>query len=136
MSIPHLRTHEVVLAPGDILFYESSKCLHGRPKMFKGGWYSSIFIHYYPAVGWQETDHTMEAHYIVPPDWTEVRKEKKETPLKMVGTSFKEPMCPNAWCGTQNAVKWSKKGEDGWWIDPDGVSHSFKPKLFNADEEL
>jgi len=43
------RTHEVILAPGDILFYESSKCMHGRPKAFKGQWYSSIFIHYYPA---------------------------------------------------------------------------------------
>ena len=41
-------TNEVVLESGDMLFYESSKCLHGRPTRFKGKWYSSIFVHYYP----------------------------------------------------------------------------------------
>ena len=29
-------TNEVVLKSGDMLFYESSKCLHGRPHTFKG----------------------------------------------------------------------------------------------------
>lgn len=33
-------THEVLLTSGDILFYESSKCFHGRPRQFKGTWYS------------------------------------------------------------------------------------------------
>jgi len=33
------RTHEVILTPGDILFYESSKCFHGRPKRLDGEWY-------------------------------------------------------------------------------------------------
>jgi predicted 2-oxoglutarate/Fe(II)-dependent dioxygenase YbiX len=42
------RTHEVTLTPGDILFYESSKCLHGRPRPFNGSWYTSVFVHYYP----------------------------------------------------------------------------------------
>jgi len=45
-------TNEVVLESGDMLFYESSKCLHGRPKMFKGKWYSSLFVHYYPINDW------------------------------------------------------------------------------------
>jgi len=43
-------THEVILTSGDILFYESSKCFHGRPRKFNGSWYSSIFVHYYPKV--------------------------------------------------------------------------------------
>jgi len=42
-------TNEVVLESGDMLFYESSKCLHGRPKKFNGSWYTSVFTHYYPA---------------------------------------------------------------------------------------
>lgn len=46
-------TNEVFLESGDLLFYESSKCLHGRPKRFKGKWYSSLFVHYYPAVNWE-----------------------------------------------------------------------------------
>ena len=33
-------THEVILTSGDILFYESSKCFHGRPRKFNGTWYS------------------------------------------------------------------------------------------------
>ena len=33
-------THEVTLTSGDILFYESSKCFHGRPRKFNGTWYS------------------------------------------------------------------------------------------------
>jgi hypothetical protein len=37
-------TNEVVLESGDMLFYESSKCFHGRPHYFKGSWYSSIFV--------------------------------------------------------------------------------------------
>jgi len=41
-------TNEVVLESGDMLFYESSKLLHGRPRRFKGKWYSSIFVHYHP----------------------------------------------------------------------------------------
>ena len=40
----HGRTHEVILTPGDMLFYESSKCFHGRPRRFNGSWYSSVFV--------------------------------------------------------------------------------------------
>jgi predicted 2-oxoglutarate/Fe(II)-dependent dioxygenase YbiX len=47
-------THEVVLTPGDLLLYQSSKCNHGRPYRFRGGpdsWYTSVFVHYYPRHG-------------------------------------------------------------------------------------
>jgi len=57
-------TNEVVLESGDMLFYESSKCLHGRPKKFKGKWYSSIFVHYYPAENWKLDEREMESHYV------------------------------------------------------------------------
>ena len=39
-------THEVVLTSGDTLFYEASKCFHGRPIRFKGSWYSSVTSSY------------------------------------------------------------------------------------------
>ncbi len=48
-------TNEVYLESGDMLFYESSKCVHGRPRRFTGKWYSSIFLHYYPA-DWNVSD--------------------------------------------------------------------------------
>jgi len=54
----HGNTHEVILTPGDMLFYESSKLWHGRPKRLNGSWYSSIFVHYYPKHGWYVYDPT------------------------------------------------------------------------------
>jgi hypothetical protein len=58
----HGRTHEVTLTPGDVLFYESSKCFHGRPRRFSGSWYTSVFVHYYPRHGWFDVNHELEAH--------------------------------------------------------------------------
>merc|ERR1719235_505253 len=43
------RTVEVDLQPGQLLFYESAKCIHGRPRPLRGRWYSSLFMHYRPA---------------------------------------------------------------------------------------
>lgn len=37
-------TNQVYLEPGDILFYESSKCFHGRPQTFIGSYYASLFM--------------------------------------------------------------------------------------------
>ena len=41
-------TKEVVLQKGEMLFYESAKCLHGRPQLLNGDYYSNVFIHYKP----------------------------------------------------------------------------------------
>ena len=38
------KTNQVFLEPGDLLFYESSKCHHGRPQTFIGGYYASLFM--------------------------------------------------------------------------------------------
>lgn len=131
----HGRTHEVLLTSGDLLFYESSKCFHGRPQRFNGSWYSSIFVHYYPAnVGWQDTDHSMEAHYAVPPVWQNEPQphpsdDGDDVRLEMVGGGMRHPDCPNAWCpSTQNTVQWGGPGKDGYWIDPAGVRHEFHPQ--------
>jgi hypothetical protein len=123
------RTHEVVLAPGDILFYESSKCFHGRPRRFQGSWYTSVFVHYYPAnQGWEVVDHKLEGHYAVPPEWTLEPPEVKTQPrLEMVGTSLYEPDCPDGCCRCQQSVKWSGPGEEGVWISPDQKRHPFRP---------
>jgi hypothetical protein len=40
--------HSVVLEAGEMLFYESAKCLHGRMTKLRGKYYASIFIHYQP----------------------------------------------------------------------------------------
>lgn len=40
--------HYVNMKPGEMLFYESAKALHGRPQKLKGDGYSNIFIHFKP----------------------------------------------------------------------------------------
>lgn len=42
------RLHEVVMQPGDIVYYESARCLHGRNTPLKGGYYANLFTHYRP----------------------------------------------------------------------------------------
>ena len=124
----HGNTHEVILTSGDLLLYESSKCLHGRPHRFKGSWYSSVFVHYYPKYGWDDVDHTLEKHYAVPPEWNKDPTTQYEIPLKMVGTGMVEPTCPNEWCQTKYSKKWSGPGKEGILVTPGGEEVPFHPK--------
>lgn len=122
------QTHEVILKSGDMLFYESSKCFHGRPHKFNGSWYSSVFVHYYPKYGWAEIDHGRERFYAVPPHWNlQPPQQKYEIPLQMVGTSMKEPTCPNEWCATQHTIKWSGPAEEGFYTTPTFEKIPFHP---------
>lgn len=124
----HGNTHEVILTSGDMLLYESSKCLHGRPRRFRGSWYSSVFVHYYPKYGWTNVDHMLEKHYAIPPQWSEDPTTQYEIPLKMLGTGMMEPTCPNEWCQTKYSIKWSGPGKKGILMTPDGENDPFEPK--------
>jgi hypothetical protein len=44
------RLHEVLMEPGDVVYYESAKCLHGRnrPMMGQNAYYVNMFTHYRP----------------------------------------------------------------------------------------
>jgi len=42
------RLHEVVMEPGDIVYYESAKCLHSRNTPLESGTYINLFTHYRP----------------------------------------------------------------------------------------
>jgi hypothetical protein len=44
------RLHEVLMQPGDVVFYESAKCLHGRNRALRGdgAFYVNLFTHYRP----------------------------------------------------------------------------------------
>ena len=42
------RLHEVEMNEGDIVYYESARCLHGRMQPLKGGFYVNMFSHYRP----------------------------------------------------------------------------------------
>ena len=40
------------LHPGEMLLYESSKLIHGRPMTLQGRMYANIFVHYRPTSNW------------------------------------------------------------------------------------
>jgi len=118
-------TNEVILESGDMLFYESSKCMHGRPKKFKGKWYSSIFVHYYPANDWNLDERDEEARVAVPPGWDRAPPEEEMgvEPLQVVErASFKETTCENNWCALKNSVKWRGPAKFGEVLTAGGVT--------------
>mmetsp|Transcript_14655 Transcript_14655/g.47154 ORF Transcript_14655/g.47154 Transcript_14655/m.47154 type:complete len:339 (+) Transcript_14655:74-1090(+) len=98
-------THEVFLEPGDQLFYESSKVMHGRPRRFEGSWYASVFLHYRPVDWRSEIDE--DAMYRIPPGWRETKPlDEGLDELKVDGVLFFEPGCENLWCGLRHAEQW------------------------------
>jgi hypothetical protein len=48
----HGERHSVLMEPGDMVLYESSKCQHGRPLPFEGDSFTNMFVHYKPKVAW------------------------------------------------------------------------------------
>jgi hypothetical protein len=65
------RLHEVVMEPGDIVYYESAKCLHGRNTPLDADFYVNLFSHYRP---------------IGDPEWfTKSNPEGTPTPLIDIG---------------------------------------------------
>lgn len=102
---------EVHMTPGDLVFYESSRILHGRPTIFNGSWYTSLFIHYLPLDYWQPNQNPMqELQFAVPPNWdtiatpSESSSEDTTLPkLSMTGTGFLEMDC-GGWCGVGERI--------------------------------
>jgi prolyl 4-hydroxylase len=45
----YYRIHQVYLQPGEMVYYESARLLHGRPEAFDGKRFANIFCHYMPA---------------------------------------------------------------------------------------
>ena len=42
------KIHKISMNPGDMVFYESAKLIHGRPDPLDGDFYVSVFNHYKP----------------------------------------------------------------------------------------
>lgn len=40
------KRHQLVLKPGDMVWYESARLPHGRAKPLKGDYFDNIFIHF------------------------------------------------------------------------------------------
>jgi hypothetical protein len=75
------KLHSVNLEPGQMLFYESAKCLHGRMKTFKGKYYGSIFLHYKPVDTNIWNFNVEKVIASVPPHWRKnVKYENQRSP--------------------------------------------------------
>lgn len=99
----HGEVHRVALEPGEILFYESAKLLHGRPIPFNGKWYTSMFVHFFPADWAVSQDAVIRS---IPSDWNDGIEDNGEPRLTMVGTGLLEH-CAQHWCDLEgeNAVE-------------------------------
>ena len=49
----------VVLDPGEMVWYESARAVHGRPRPLSGEYYDNLFIHFSPAGGWYSQPFTV-----------------------------------------------------------------------------
>ena len=108
----HGNTNEVFLEPGDMLFYESSKLVHGRPMKMNGEFYSSLFSHYYPK-DWNVDTLNLDVHYNIPEldVWAFPKEDDTDLDnLIVVGLSLKEPGCEHGWCGLKESIQWNGPG--------------------------
>ena len=46
--------HEVILRPGEMIWYESARLIHGRQRPLRGHHYDNVFIHYKPRGLWYD----------------------------------------------------------------------------------
>lgn len=118
----HGNHNEIFLESGDLLFYESSKLLHGRPRTMNGEYYTSLFLHYYPK-NWEAERFLQDIHYRVPPSWVDavLRIDGDETStLSVIDSTFKELECEDSWCGLVDSKKWYSDGlEYGQYLSGD-----------------
>ena len=93
------RSVEVDLQPGEMLFYESAKCIHGRPRPLKGKWYTSLFVHYRP-VDWalKMEDARALAERWWGSEGFHVPDDGAFDRLQLTGTGYYEPDCEHRWC--------------------------------------
>lgn len=42
------KAHEISIEPGELVFFEGAKLIHGRPYALDGEYYANIFVHYTP----------------------------------------------------------------------------------------
>jgi prolyl 4-hydroxylase len=42
------KSHQITMEYGDVIFYESTTCLHGRPTPFEGDSHKNMYIHFKP----------------------------------------------------------------------------------------
>ena len=54
--------HAVLLEPGEMVWYESARAIHGRPQPLQGEYYDNLFIHYSPVGDWYTSPYEVMIH--------------------------------------------------------------------------
>jgi len=55
------QVHEVLLQPGEMVWYESASLVHGRVKPLNGSYFENLFVHYMPrSQAWYQTDWSLD----------------------------------------------------------------------------
>jgi hypothetical protein len=132
---------EVHMTPGDLVFYESSRILHGRPSVFRGSWYTSLFLHYMPINYWKDHENPKnEMFYAIPPDWDKdtIPLDPSLPALSVLGMGMEEPSCPGGWCGTDQPHKEVRGPAIGPGIleSTRGVRYLPQDDTFHSHDEL
>ena len=52
--------HSVLLQPGEMVWYESARLVHGRPHKLEGEYFDNIFVHYRPTVLWYSNQYQVQ----------------------------------------------------------------------------
>jgi len=52
--------HNITMAPGDVVLYESHSVLHGRPFPLRGKYFANIFVHFKPLFGGEDGEEVGE----------------------------------------------------------------------------
>jgi hypothetical protein len=107
-------TNEISMTTGDLIFYESSKLFHGRPRKFDGSWYSSLFLHYYPK-NWDPSGTNIQEYvYGIPPTWRELHTLSNDIePAFMHYMGMHEPACTDSWCRSVDATQYKGPAKEG-----------------------
>lgn len=132
-------TQQVILQNGDMLFYESSKCVHGRPIPLEGSWYTSLFLHYSPK-DWPFEQEEWKSQYAIPDHWEDVatpggdHNESILPRLEMVDTAMIEPACPYSWCGArESAITWEGVTKHGIAMSSHGSEQVLEMRAIDSD---
>jgi len=105
------KTVAVDLLPGQMLFYESAKCFHGRPRPMKGNFYTSLFIHYAPVdYNGEKIVERAAAAFGRERYHTVLTQDNKYAEVQLKGTGWYNPACPDNWCDLSQEVITVKTG--------------------------
>ena len=90
------KLYAVNLEPGEMLFYESAKCLHGRRSQFRGRYYAGLFTHYQPVDKKIWSCSTDEIINAIPPHWSDGVIHTPNPPVAGAAITVPSRRCVNA----------------------------------------